>query len=114
MTNPDPGPVPVLSPRGDLDLDSLGPLTAQIDAAAAGHGAVVLDASSITFADSSFLRLVLTVHDQADLRIAAPSPAVHRLLHIVGADAFLHLHPTVEDALTAAESARGLLAPPHD
>ncbi|WP_327173791.1 STAS domain-containing protein [Streptomyces sp. NBC_01335] len=93
-------PLPEITARGDLDLDSLGPLTAQIEAAVATHAAVVLDAGGITFADSSFLRLVLTTHDRTDLRIANPSPAVQRLFQIVGADTFLHLYPTLEDART--------------
>ncbi|MGW2280348.1 STAS domain-containing protein [Streptomyces sp. NPDC001770] len=94
-------PASVLAPRGDLDLDSLGPLTAQIEAAVDAHGAVILDAGDITFADSSFLRLILTTHDRADLRIANPSPTVDRLLRIVGADAFLHLYPTLDAARNA-------------
>lgn len=46
-------------------------------------------------------RLVLTTHHRSDLRIAAPSPAVSRLFHLVGADAVLRLYPTLEDALAA-------------
>ncbi|WP_328723498.1 STAS domain-containing protein [Streptomyces sp. NBC_00247] len=94
-------PIPVFAPRGELDLDSLGPLTDQIDAAVAQHGVVVLDAGGITFADSSFLRLVLATHERADLRIANLSPTVQRLFQVVGADTFLHLYPTLEDARTA-------------
>lgn len=62
----------------------------------------VLDAEGITFADSSFLGLLLATHQQADLRIAAPSATLARLLSVVGADAVLRIHPTVQDALAAA------------
>ncbi|MFJ1804474.1 STAS domain-containing protein [Streptomyces sp. NPDC088180] len=105
MTTPDlrgprPGPLPVITPRGEFDVDSLPPLKAQIDAAVAAYGGVVLDASGITFADSTFLGLLLATHQHADLRIAAPSPVLTRLLSVVGADTVLHIHPTVQDAYT--------------
>ncbi|MFF7361552.1 NUDIX domain-containing protein [Streptomyces sp. NPDC008125] len=82
-------PEPVLAPRGELDLDSLGPLTEQNDDAVAERGAVVLDAGGITFADSSFLRLVFATHDRADLRLANLSPTVQRLAGPTGAGSCL-------------------------
>ncbi|MFC8230724.1 STAS domain-containing protein [Streptomyces sp. NPDC057287] len=89
------------APVGELDMDSIGPLTAEIETALAQHGSVVLDASGITFGDSMFLRLVLSTHSQGDLRIAAPSPAVIRLLRVVGADNVLRIYPTLKDALAS-------------
>ncbi|MFE9367763.1 STAS domain-containing protein [Streptomyces sp. NPDC006978] len=77
------------------------PLAVEIEAVLAQHDSIVLDASGITFGDSMFLRLVLSIHSAADLRIAAPSPAVIRLLGVVGADTVLRIYPTVEDALAA-------------
>ncbi|MFF7253675.1 STAS domain-containing protein [Streptomyces microflavus] len=105
MTTPDlrgprPGPLPVIAPRGEFDVDSLPPLKTQIDTAVAAYGGVVLDASGITFADSTFLGLLLATHQHADLRIAAPSPVLTRLFSVVGADTVLHIHPTVQDAHT--------------
>ncbi|MEU0917336.1 STAS domain-containing protein [Streptomyces cyaneofuscatus] len=101
-SGPRSGPLPVIAPRGEFDLESLAPLKAQIDAAVAAHGGVVLDAGGITFADSSFLGLLLATHQHADLRIAAPSSTVVRLFSVVGADTVLCVHPTVQDALSAA------------
>ncbi|MFJ8888945.1 STAS domain-containing protein [Streptomyces sp. NPDC102402] len=92
---------PVLAPAGELDIDSIGPLTAEIETALAQHDSIVLDASSITFGDSMFLRLVLSTHGQGNLRIAAPSPTVTRLFRVVGADTVLQIYPTLEDALAA-------------
>lgn len=97
----DSAPLPVIAPQGDFDLDSLAPLRADIEAAATQHGGVILDASRITFADSTFLRLIITTHHDTDLRIAAPSAQVERLLNVVGADAFLRLYPTIDAALTS-------------
>ncbi|GGZ45678.1 MULTISPECIES: STAS domain-containing protein [Streptomyces] len=91
-------PLAVIAPRGEFDLDSLPPLQAQIDTALADHTGVILDASGITFADSMFLRLLLTTHQRTDLRIAAPSETIERLLAVVGADAFLRIYPTVDQA----------------
>lgn len=59
-------PLAVITPRGEFDLDSLPPLQAQIDTALADHTGVILNASDITFADSMFLRLLLTTHHRTD------------------------------------------------
>ncbi|WP_405668320.1 STAS domain-containing protein [Streptomyces sp. NBC_01166] len=96
-----PAPLPVLAPTGELDMDSITPLAAEIETALAQHDSIALDASNITFGDSMFLRLVLSTHNQADLRIAAPSPAVTRLFRVIGADTVLRIYPTLDDALAA-------------
>ncbi|WP_405658203.1 STAS domain-containing protein [Streptomyces sp. NBC_01166] len=96
-----PAPLPVVSPTGELDMDSITPLAAEIEIAIAHHDSIVLDASGITFGDSMFLRLVLSTHHKADLRIAAPSPAITRLFRVIGADTVLRIYPTLKDALAA-------------
>ncbi|MGQ4488989.1 STAS domain-containing protein [Streptomyces sp. SAS_281] len=98
------GPVPVLAPDGDVDSESLPALQAQADIALAEHGTVILDAHRIDFADSSFLHLVLALHDQGDLRIADPSFAVRHLLQLVGADTLLNLYPTIHAAQAATHT----------
>ncbi|MFJ2273892.1 STAS domain-containing protein [Streptomyces sp. NPDC087866] len=90
--------VQVLAPRGDVDSEVVPDLQAQADAALAEHGTLILDAGAIEFADSSFLRLALTLHTQGEFKIANPSFAVQRLLEVVGADALLSVHPTVSSA----------------
>ncbi|MER7856453.1 STAS domain-containing protein [Streptomyces bacillaris] len=65
------------------------------------HPGVILDASGISFADFMFLRLLLTTHHRTDLRIAAPSETIERLLAVVGADAFLRVYATVDQARNA-------------
>ncbi|MFE8978725.1 STAS domain-containing protein [Streptomyces cyaneofuscatus] len=96
-----PGPLPVITPHGDFDEDTLPPLEAQIREAVNAHGGLILHAGNITFGDSTFLRLLMATHQKADLRIAAPSPAVTRLISIVGADQVLKIHPTLEAARNA-------------
>lgn len=101
-TSADPPALPVVAPQGDLDADTIGALTAELEAAAAGHSAVILDAGGITFGDSSFLRLMLTTHRRVDLRIAAPSPVVTRLFRLVCVEDVLRLFPTVQAARAGA------------
>ncbi|WP_329129514.1 STAS domain-containing protein [Streptomyces sp. NBC_01476] len=93
--------IEVIVPQGELDLDNLLPLTLQLERAALAGPAVVLDASGITFGDSSFLRVLLSVGRQTDLRIAAPRPVLERLIRIVGMDQVLKVYPTVEAAKAA-------------
>ncbi|MFE1365642.1 STAS domain-containing protein [Streptomyces anulatus] len=96
-----PGPLPVIAPHGDFDEVAVPSLEAQIREAMNVQGGLILDAGNITFGDSTFLRLLLTTHQEAHLRIANPSPAVTRLISIVGADQVLRIHPTVEAARSA-------------
>ncbi|MGP3683505.1 STAS domain-containing protein [Streptomyces sp. IBSNAI002] len=91
----------VVAARGELDQDTLPPLEEALVAAADGHRVVVLDAGSITFGDSSFLNLLLRMHQLTTLRIAAPGEQLSRLFALTGADTVLSLHPSVEGALAA-------------
>jgi anti-anti-sigma factor len=97
--------IEVVVPQGELDVDNLLPLTLQLERAAQTAPAVVLDASGITFGDSSFLRVLLAVRKQTDLRIAAPRPVLERLIRIVGMDQVLAIYPTVEEAKAAPVAA---------
>ncbi|OEJ30475.1 STAS domain-containing protein [Streptomyces subrutilus] len=89
----------VVAARGELDQDTLGPLEEALVSAADGHRMVVLDARCITFGDSSFLNLLLRMHQLTSLRIAAPGEQLRRLFALTGADTILSLYPGVEDAL---------------
>ncbi|MEU8776989.1 STAS domain-containing protein [Streptomyces sp. NPDC048606] len=92
----------VVSARGELDQDTLGPLEEALASAAARHPVVVLDASAITFGDSSFLNLLLRLHHSTTLRIASPGEQLRRLFALTGADSVLSLHPSVEAAVAAS------------
>ncbi|MFJ8227929.1 STAS domain-containing protein [Streptomyces griseus] len=71
------GPLPVITPHGEFDYQSVPPLWTQIDAALAVHGGVILDATGITFTDSTFLTMLLATHQHSRLRMVPPpgSPA---------------------------------------
>ncbi|MET9700778.1 STAS domain-containing protein [Streptomyces sp. NPDC006529] len=89
----------VVTGRGDMDMDTLGPLAEALQTAARTHDVVVLDASQISFGDSSFLNLLLNTHKITTLRVAAPQKQLLSLLEITGADGVLTMASTVEAAL---------------
>lgn len=99
--NTGPGPLPVIAPRGEFDYETVPLLQAQIDAAVANHGGVILDATNITFTDSILLTMLLATHQRSRLRIANPSPRLAHLLSIYGVDQVLHIYPTLHAARTA-------------
>ncbi|WP_299541207.1 STAS domain-containing protein [uncultured Streptomyces sp.] len=92
----------VVVAEGELDVESLGPLRGRLERAASAYDTVVLDAGGVSFADSSFLTLLLRTHQETPVRVAAASAQVRRLLEITGADQVLGLYPTVEEAMAAA------------
>ncbi len=94
------GDVWVVSAQSEVDLNNLPPLADALAQAADNHSVVVLDASGVTFADSTFLNLLLFTHRATDLRIAAPNLQLQRLLNVTGADQVLKIRDSVEDAST--------------
>ncbi|MEU0671339.1 STAS domain-containing protein [Streptomyces sp. NPDC006172] len=91
------GVLVVVAP-GACDLDSIAPLADALETAAAKQSRVVVDASGVSFADSTFLNLVLHIHRLTELRLAAPPPQLRRVLELTGADAVLDVRATIEDA----------------
>ncbi|WP_093714632.1 STAS domain-containing protein [Actinacidiphila alni] len=88
----------VVTAEGDLDVGNLAPLEARLRAAIAASPAVILDVGAVTFADSSFLNLLLRTHQNADLRIVGLHPPLDRLFQLVGVDGVLNVFPTVDEA----------------
>jgi stage II sporulation protein AA (anti-sigma F factor antagonist) len=75
---------------GELDLDGAGAVTETLVGLGTGDVRhVVVNASEITFLDSSGLRALLSAREQLDkvdvvLRVDSPSPAVERVLEMTG------------------------------
>jgi anti-anti-sigma factor len=80
----------VVAPSGELDIATVAVLEPAVLAAEATDAeTILLDLSGLTFIDSTGLRLVLDINDRCGgavdrLRVIAGSPAVERLLDIVG------------------------------
>ncbi|MFC8432483.1 STAS domain-containing protein [Streptomyces sp. NPDC057253] len=90
----------VIVAHGVFDMDSITPFAEALQTAASQHTKVIVDASGITFADSTFLNLLLRINQETDLRIAAPAPQLRRVLEMTGADSVLTLRPSIDDATT--------------
>jgi anti-anti-sigma factor len=88
----------VVVARGEYDCCTIVPLAEALTAAARNHSKVVLDASAVTFADSSLLNLLVRTHPATTLRVAAPRPQLQRLLKISGLDTLVQVRATVEEA----------------
>ncbi|KJY25023.1 hypothetical protein ADK60_06785 [Streptomyces sp. XY431] len=92
---------------GDLDIETLPPAEQALDEALRTRPRVlVVDLEQVGFCDSSGLNLLLKARmgataAGAELRLAAASPTVLRLLELTGADTVFALHPSVGDALAA-------------
>ncbi|MFI1654972.1 STAS domain-containing protein [Streptomyces sp. NPDC020472] len=91
----------VVEACGDYDMNSIGPLADALKTATETHPKVILDASRVTFADSTFLNLVILIHQTGKLRVAAPSERVRRLCTITGVDGVLQIRETVDDAVAS-------------
>ncbi|MEW1682644.1 STAS domain-containing protein [Streptomyces sp. NPDC093594] len=87
----------VIEARGSYDMDSITPLADALDAAAREYPMVILDASGVTFADSSFLNLLILAHQAGPLRVVAPSQPVRRLCEITGVDQLLDIRGTIDE-----------------
>ncbi|MFF3215647.1 STAS domain-containing protein [Streptomyces sp. NPDC002886] len=86
---PDRGGLRVVRCAGEFDADTEGQLQAACEAAVAASGVdrLALDVRGVTFADSSFLNLLLTVRAQCDLLLLGPLPRqLARLLEMTGAN----------------------------
>ncbi|WEV24329.1 STAS domain-containing protein [Streptomyces sp. 71268] len=91
----------VIAAVGEYDMGSITVLREALHTAAKQYPKVVLDASDIAFADSTFLNLLLITHRSGKLRIVAPSAQVRRLLEVTGVDGVLEIRQTIEEAIAA-------------
>jgi anti-anti-sigma factor len=95
----------VVKPEGALDFGHHqrleDALLAEIEA---GHPRVVIDASGVSFWDSSALGVLIHVHHQTKfhdgwLRVARPSEQLRRSLEVTNLDKLLDCYPSVDAAL---------------
>jgi anti-anti-sigma factor len=94
---------------GEIDLATSGGFRAELDAALAAGASLVADFADVAFMDSTMLRELLSAHRelQAAARrfvLAAPQPAILRLLELTGTNGFFLVAPTRDEALALARS----------
>ncbi|MFD8810875.1 STAS domain-containing protein [Streptomyces sp. NPDC059627] len=89
----------VVAVHGAFDANSASLLAAALQDAATTHTTVVVDASGVTFADSTVLNVLLNFHRGHRLRLARPAHQLQRVLELTGADKVLDIRPTVQDAI---------------
>ncbi|MBT2381384.1 STAS domain-containing protein [Streptomyces sp. ISL-111] len=91
----------VIVAAGAYDMGSITPLRQALHTAARQYPKVVLEASAVTFADSTFLNLLILTNEIGTLRVVAPSVQVRRLCEITGVDSVLEVRQTIEDAASS-------------
>lgn len=93
----------VIRCAGAFDYNTLAPLQTVCDTALAEAGVerLVLDLRDVTFGDSTFLNLLLTLSETADLHLIGPLPRqLARLLTVTSTDQVL----TVENAASGSRT----------
>ncbi|MEU3962790.1 STAS domain-containing protein [Streptomyces buecherae] len=91
----------VIVAAGEYDMGSISSLSEALHAAVKDYRKVVLEVCGVTFADSTFLNLLLLIHQRGTLCLVAPSAQVRRLLEVTGVDRVLVVRQTIEDALVS-------------
>ncbi|MFI8257655.1 STAS domain-containing protein [Streptomyces filamentosus] len=106
------GRTAVLTVAGELDMETADRLHELLaEQFGQGRHRLVLDLSALGFMDSSGLNVLIQAVNRAresdgDLYLAAPTPAVRRILEITGVMATIPAHDAVADALAAAGGKR--------
>ena len=84
---------PIVYLSGELDLTSAGQFSTAIDAALGSHpGRLILDASGLSFMDSSGIVLLVSATQRVqEVQVRDPSPIVRRLIELTGLSNILRI-----------------------
>ena len=102
----------VVTLPAEIDMDNADRVGADLQAAfAPGVTVVVADMTATTFCDSRGVRALVLAHERAaasgaELRLAAPSASVLRVLGVLGLDGWLAIYPSLAEALPAEPAAK--------
>ncbi len=102
----------VLTVGGELDMETAAGLEDRLwQQLSLGRARLVLELSALDFMDSSGLNVLIRAVNRArenggDLYLAAPTPAVRRILEITGVTTTIPPHDGVAEALAAAGGSR--------
>ena len=97
--------VPVVATPEEIDITNAEALrSALLNAAANGHGTLVVDMTRTRFCDSSGLHTLLAAHKRAEAQghevlLVIPSTTVLRVFAITGADRMISAFTTLPEAL---------------
>ncbi|GHB46395.1 hypothetical protein GCM10010377_41590 [Streptomyces viridiviolaceus] len=98
--------ISIVTLAGEVDLDGSSQLRDVLLSSVQTAPGTVVDFGEVDFLDSSGINVLIAAHQAAEsrgvwFRLAAPRQAVRRVLQLVGVDALIACHPTVEQALAA-------------
>jgi anti-anti-sigma factor len=90
--------------EGELDLTEVARVKSALLPEIQPVARIVIDLSGVTYLDSAGIGILIGLHrkaqgQDASLRVAAPSTGVARILKIIALNRFLHVYPTVQEAL---------------
>ena len=104
------GAVCLISPQGSIDALTAPEFTAALNAQiGAGRLHLVADLGAVDFMSSAGLRLLMQAAREArqkggDLRLAAASPAVEKMLKMAGFTSVLKVFSDIEEAVSSYAS----------
>jgi stage II sporulation protein AA (anti-sigma F factor antagonist) len=96
----------VLTPAGEIDHHTGDQLRHALDVTGTARPRIVIDMRQVTFMDSSGINILIAAYQNVTaaggrLRLAAPTDPVQRVLQLVGVDAIIKCHPTLDEALAS-------------
>jgi anti-sigma B factor antagonist len=100
--------IEVLSVHGEVDVSTAPRLRQQlVETASSGHDSVVVDLDSVEFLDSTGLGVLVSGLKRfrtqgGDLHLVCNPPRILRVFEITGLTKVFAIHPTVDDAVSAA------------
>lgn len=104
--------LPVVTAPEELDITNADRMSRALrEAAADGHGSLVVDMTHTRFCDSAGLNVLVRAHKRAvaeggELRLVIPGAAVLRLFAFTGVDRVIPHFTTVDDALEPTPAVR--------
>jgi anti-sigma B factor antagonist len=104
--------VPVVAAPEEIDVTNAPDVRSVLqEAAADGHGTLVLDMTKTRFCDSSGIHTLLAVHkraqaDDGELLLVIPHPAALRIFAITGVDRVIPNVTSLEEAVTRTSANR--------
>jgi len=107
---------PVLAVRGEIDVYT-APLFKQAVVGLLGEGTrhLIIDMNGVTYMDSSGFGALLGATKRlrpggGALYLVGAKPTVERMLHLTRLDTVIDMHPTLDQAITAARNGRAGVA----